>query len=491
MPLPKGFHWTTNARSARVTERRQNLPYRGTMFNKVLSPAEDERVAVDSILGPKVINFAYPFASTNAWIRGQPEVATTMISIIGADTNDLQPIGYYDATKAASAVRYSEVVAAVRQNPQQDIQRILPYRSLTAGDIDLGSNFSQVFTGLTDVFQARGGLSHLGMTSNGAVIDTSLFRVNGAHHRTSVDLNDEIRFGAVRRKTSKSTATDPALIRGTIPSLSGNPFAKEFSVVLNWNNALINQGRLLDHRSGIVVDNNGAMARAALTQNELRARYRWFSLLSETSAEIDVNGNWYFRTAEDGTTGGQVDVPTGGINVNVGQRFSVGAVSDIQLASSGGAFKASALAGFSIFTNAYGEINAEMGMEIKSNGAIQIKSLAPAGIQLGGSGIPQHPILIGNPAYLSTLNFWLALEAAFDGFLGAYGAAAAAAWTAIGPLTLLLDPTGSVASLCLSAAAAGTAVGTNGPLVSGAIASHLPTLAANPVGFLSMKTISE
>jgi hypothetical protein len=116
----------------------------------------------------------------------------------------------------------------------------------------------------------------------------------------------------------------------------------------------------------------------------------------------------------------------------------------------------------------------------------------PAGIQLGGSGvIPKYPILVGNPTYLSTLNGFYGAESAFDGVLGSYGAAAAAAWSAIGALTSLIDPSGTVPSLCLSAAAAGTAMAASAPIVSATIAAHMPTLQANPVGFQSIKTISE
>jgi hypothetical protein len=501
MPLPKGFHWSVEARENRVSSARQTMPYRGAVFSTIESSADDERVAVRTgPLGRKIINFAYPFASANAWIRGQPEVSTTMLTIIGADSNDLQPVGYFDATKASSAVTYRGVVADLKNTPQADVPDVLPYRNLTPGDVDIASNYSQAFLGLKDVFQARGGLSHLNMTSNGAELETSLLRVHGPQHRTLAALNDETRFGAVRRAKAPGTATNPALIRGNAASLTATgsvAFAKEHSVVLNWK-TLTNGGRLIDHRQGIVVEDNGDLAKSSVTQQELRARFRWFSTgvpvsIEETKAEIDNSGNWYIRTSKEALVGGRIEIESGSLAVVAGQKMSLDATSDVQLTSSTGRLTASANTGFTITTKARGEVNADQSLLLRTTGVLGVKTDLANGVQIGSYtvGMPMHPILLGNPAYLQSYSGWLGAESAFNGLLGAYGTAAAAAWTAIGPLTMLIDPTGSVASLCLAAAASASAMAASAPVVTGRIASHMPTLGSNPTGFLSTKTLSE
>lgn len=513
--LPKGFHWSVTARANRTREIRANQPFRGAFFSQVKAPLEDERVVVNGSIGPKIINFAYPFASTNAWLRGQPEENSVMLSILGGDSFDQQPVTYYDANKGNAAVRYRESLNALRQDPRRQMERILPYRNLTPGDIDQGSNFAQVFLGLKDVYQARGGLSHFSMTSQSASVDTPLFQVHGPMYRVSDTLVDEVRFGVVRRSTTDSTSSQPKLIRDSriSPRSTAGPdqraFAKEYSVVLNSFGALAvpNAGgvpgdygyKLIDHRQGVVVEDGGTLAKSSTNQSELRARFRWFTDASETRAEIDQRGNWSLKTGLDSTDGGVLNIPTGNLVVDVGSnaigKLTLRSSGDIQIKSSVGYLSADATAGFQITTPASGTISATgltSVLTLQASGPVIIDSGTPAGVQLGKTlGLTQHPILVGNPTYLGTLKGWLGAEAAFDGVLGSYGAAAASAWSAIGMLTALIDPSGTVPSLCLSAAAAATAVGSSAPIVSSAISAHLPTLNPNPAGFLSVKTISE
>ena len=498
MPLPKNFHWSVGARKERVLQQRQNLPYRGPFFSVVSSPLLDEQVAIQNFMtGTKarLSTIVYPFASENAWIRGQPEADTLIMSMIGADSKDQHPVAYYDSTKSTVSRRYSDEVAELRLNPRQTTGDIKPYRALNPGELDIASHFAQTFHGMRDVYQSRGGLSHFSMTSQSANIDTALFQVRGPMFKLTNNLRDETRFGTVRRVVPNSKISSPTLVRSSQRSTldpANFAFAKEHTVVVNSFGVLPLGLKLIDHRQGNVIEDDGQKATSLATGQELRARYRWFSLLSETAAEIDQYGNWSFTTANDGTDGGRISIPTGSLVADVGQRVNIRANSDISLSSSIGYFTASANAGFRITTLDVGEMFGGSQLSLSSLGAITIDSAMPAGIQLGGSGVvPKYPILVGNPTYLSTLNGFYGAESAFDGVLGSYGAAAAAAWSAIGALTSLIDPSGTVPSLCLAAAAAGTAMAASAPIVSATIAAHMPTLQANPVGFQSIKTISE
>lgn len=496
MPLPKGFGWSVDARGQRNQDHRENMPYRGAFLTKVLAPADNERVQIDGHLGRKTISYAYPFVSTNAWIRGQPETATTMLSILGSDTNDLQPIGYYDPAKSGAATRYDAVANELRVAPTSAVPKILPYRSITPGDLDMGSNFAHQFLGLQDVYQARGGLSHFAMTSQKAVVESPQFEVHGPGHRTAAFLNDEIRFGTVRRVTATSgSATAPSLVRSSQLS-SRSPtkfaFAKEHALTIGSYGFSPLGGKLVDHRQGNVVEDDGRLARSAQTQQELRARFRWFSLLSETKAEIDQSGNWSLTTSGDGFDGGSVDIPAGRFGLKVGQNVDMQSNLDFKINVAAGRFCTSANLGFDVYTRAFGDVSAEAGLAMSSIGIVNINSNVPAGgIQFGGGILPMYPVLIANPTYISTLTGYLGAETTFAGSAGAYAAAASGAWAALSGVAAILDPTMTLAMLCGAAGSAAAAMIPAATAVTAAVGAHVPTISPNPAGFQSLKTISE
>lgn len=494
MPVSTGYHWSVRARQARQAQEKEDLPFRGTIFTKVTSPsAGSERVTVSSFIGDKIVGFSYPFASTNAWIRGQPEAATTMIAIIGGDTKDLQPIGYFDSNKAIAAENYAALAEELRSAPAATVPNIQPYRVLAPGDIDMGSNFAQTFLGQRDVYQSRGGLSHFTMTSQAARLETPLYEVHGPAHATSANLNDEVRFGVVRRATPTSSASVPALVRG--PYVSTRPeafgaaaFAKEHTVVLNQHGV---PGKLIDHRQGVVVEDDGLLARSRRTQRGLRARFRWFTPYDDSRVEVDEDGNWLAATGMTATDGGAVEIPAGNLTVNVGQRLAMRSRFDMELSSLLAGLNVTAATGFRVSTPARGELEGAFGMAVKSTGIIQVDTPTPMGISLGTAAGVKYPVLVANPTYISTLCAWYGSEATLNSLITAYGTAAAAAWAAIGPLTSLLDPSGAIPALCMTAGAAATAMSAGATAAGTTLALHQPTVTLMPSGFISNKTISE
>jgi hypothetical protein len=498
MTIFPGYDKSVRGYMARKAKEKEDFPYRGPMFSKVVSAiAESERVKVQSVANDTVITFPYPFASTNAWIRGQPEAATTILSVIGADSNDLQPIGYVDTTKAAVAKTYSDVATNLRGNPTGVVPKTQPYRVLAPGDIDLGSNFAQTFMGLKDVYQARGGLSHLVMTSKATTVEAPIFEVHGPAHQTLVGssdgVNDEIRYGAVRRPTLNATRTSQALVRSPylsiLPSSLGAPaFAKEWTVVLHQHGL---PRKLLDHRQGVVVEDDGTIGKALRTGKNLRARMQWMTLADKTAAEIDDEGNWSFTTAVSGTEGGIVDVPTGHMNVSVGQTFTLRSIREMEIASSLASLNVSAATGFRMSTPARGEVEGTFALALKSLGTIQIDTPMVLGVSIGSELGIKYPVLVGHPAYLTTQEVWHSSETALDNLIATYGQAAAQAWAAIGPLTALLDPTMTVPALCLTAGAAAAAMAAGATAANTALGAHMPTLVSMPAGYISNKTVSE
>jgi hypothetical protein len=483
MPISNGFHWSVNARNQRVTQTRADLPYKGAFFSKVLAPAAGEKVQVDSVVGRKTISYAYAFQSANAWIRGQPESGTTMLSIIGGDSADLQPIGYYDKTKGDSVTAYEDLAAQLTSGNIQEPTQILPYRYLNPADLDMASGFSQLFMGLTDVWQARGGLSHLEMASTKTTVETPQLEVHGPHHQLSTHLSDELRFGTVRRATAGGSPTTPDLIR------VGTNFAKEHTMVLGWAGQ---PNTLVDCRQGIVVEDDGTQAKGAGTGKPLRSRALYNTTVDRTLVEVDENGNLHASTALDATTGVALEIGQGHLRVDTGLSQTLRSRQDAEFSSSLGRVLISAQTGFQVSTPATGEVSADLGLDLRSVGPVRIISPIPSGIRLGDpNSSTMYPVLVANPQYLTAQSSWLGDEIAFMSAAASYGGSAGAAWASIGALAAALDPSGTVTSQCMAAGGAAVAMAAAATTAVAATSAYMLTLSPQPAGYISTKTLSE
>jgi len=112
-------------------------------------------------------------------------------------------------------------------------------------------------------------------------------------------------------------------------------------------------------------------------------------------------------------------------------------------------------------------------------------------VRIGSETGTQYPVLVGNPAYLSSLQAWYSSETALYGMITSYGSAAAGAWAVTAALSLLVDPTGASASVCFSAGTAAAAMATGATTAAGLLSTHLGTLGLMPAGFVSNKTTTE
>ena len=501
MKLDRGFHFSVEARAGRMNANRANKPYTGAIFAKVLNSYGDtERAVVSSVVGDKTINFSYPFASASGWIRGQPEPTTTMVAVIGGDTGDLQPIGYYDPLKSAAASFYATVAAGIRQTGSTGgtvPTTVQPYRVLNPGEIDSGSEFAQTFMGLRDGHQSRGGLSHTTMTSLYTSVETPLYTIKGPGHQTGPVLKDETRFGTVRRAVpGTSTSTQPGLVKKAginVRDSTAPVFAKEHTVVLDWFGNVL-QSKLIDHRQGHVYEDAGQAAISGRNGKNLRARFQWFTLASNTNAEIDENGNFVVTTAAEATDGGVVNIATGNFLMNALQKLTFQSkTNDIEFSTGPlSRFVVSAgSAGVRIATPGRYEVDATTSVGINSLGQISLNTPTPSGISLGVPGGVKYPVLVANKTYLTTHEGWLTAEGAMLGMLQAYATAAAAAWGAVGPLMIALDPTGSVSALCAAAGSAAFALSPTVSAANAALGLYVPTLTPMPGGYVSMRTVSE
>lgn len=452
-----GPHWSVVSHKRSQTSEHVNLPFRGTVFTKVLSSdPETEKVKVASIVGDhnKPTEFAYAFNSRTGWIRGQPEDGTTMLSVIGADSKEVHAVSYYDPTKSGSVREYVNAANTIRSSPTSPPAKTLGYRPIAPSEVDLASKFAQLFLGYRHHFSARGGLSHLLLSNSSAVVETAQLRVHGPHHVDNEVLNDEIRFGVVRRVTPNTTPSTPALIRegGVVAGLAGvvggaPPFAKEVSVVLNGRGS---PTKLLDHRQGHVIDDRGQPVLHSETRKRLRAIFRWGTESGYTTTEIDEDGNWQMTTPRSAGVGGLVKIPYGHFQMSVGRGMKYTANNDVVFETSQ-AYRSKSAMGFFIHSQGTGEVKAQSKLDLLSSGLLTIKSDTPAGIHMGRG--TKSPILLATPDFVTSYTELMNRLAAWAGAVTA----------AMVPL--------AVASLGTSAGAI-----SQGGSLAAAVARHLATI---------------
>lgn len=227
---------------------------------------------------------------------------------------------------------------------------------------------------------------------------------------------------------------------------------------------------------------------------------RWFTVdHGETTAEIDEKGNTNLFLSEKGTEGVFVSVPSGSMRLKIGGQqnldgtggeFIVSATRNIKM-SGDGQVKIFAKRDLGIRAEGRAEISVSRGIVMRSDGSINIDAKPHSGINLGSRDKDKYPVLVGQPEYLSTLNNVWSNITSLAGSLATYGGNAASAWASVGPLLMILDQSGTVMGLCLSAGQAAGQIAASAPQVSSSIGQHLPRLAQMPSGFLSSKTVSE
>ena len=110
---------------------------------------------------------------------------------------------------------------------------------------------------------------------------------------------------------------------------------------------------------------------------------------------------------------------------------------------------------------------------------------------IGDRDAVKYPALVAHPEYIAGLTSYYSAQTAHASAVGTYGQQAAAAWAAIGPLAMLLDPSGVIMGLCQTAGAAAGIVAGTAPPVSNAIGTLLPKINQMPNGFMSRKLTSE
>jgi hypothetical protein len=486
MPASKGYSSSVLKTNWKYAQERSELPFRGAVFSKVTSvSANQEEVSLDGSVGEQAnASFAYPFATRQSWIRGMPEPGTTILSVIGADSKVMQPIGYVEPLKKGDVLRYNDLAFVLRNDlPLEAIPQIIPYRNIQAAEIDAGSRFAQSFLGMDDANQQRGGLTHWLLTSQKAELDTALFIVNGAHHAVGLKLNDEARFGTVRRAKSDTFSTLPDLVK------IQDQYAKESTQILTWKGT---PNTLIDHRAGNVVEDDGTTATSTTTGINLRARYQFYTFFDKTEATVDELGHFNLLVSSDATGTNQVNFLQSGLLLSAQTKVVLRSGDNFSI-STRKTFNMDASTGFRIATPQTGNVSADSGLTLKSNSFVKLNTPVNLGVKVTSGLEPSFafPVLVANPTYIETLNSFYGRLTAMMSQIINYGASTASSWSAVAAVVSILDPSGTTSSLCLKSGVTGAALASEAGLSSAALASHLATLTQNPGGFISVRTESE
>lgn len=378
-------------REARVQKNRANKYLNGNMFAQILGISGYSEQARVSGFPTKII-VQHPFLSTNAWIRGLPEVGTPVSVQYNPETDEAVHNGY----------RQLDPQEALKNGAEGNSL----YIELVPGEIDVLS------TGLAHSFKASRPVDvrEAGLVRSTLDGDTSCF-VNKAvtyidilHQNEVATIKDTRRFGVVRRP---ETSVETRIVRAPESELGGGGgllgavksavlgdkpgFAKEMTTVL-----VSKERTLLDYREGHVIEDDGTYPVNSWTGNNLRVRKQVFNTEDEeTSLEIDNLGNIDISVPDKADKGIRVTITSGSLDFKAGDEISM-------ISTNNSLYKAD---GFSTMTveSGYYVKKVDNTIKITSGGdsTIQAEKLSTMSIggfltSLGQDGKASHPLLFGD-----------------------------------------------------------------------------------------------
>jgi len=236
-------------------------PWRG--FVSKVNPYQERVTTIDAGGGSNA-EVTHPYLSTHSWIRVMPDPNAYVLLSMTSDRDTAVIMNYENPRREQRVTNYLEEKGT--------------YRLLRSGEIDIQS------TGKSNVYLSRDGRLNLrGGTVYGHASHPDLewmFKapttsIRGMHHRSSV-IQDEIRFGAVKRG---SPVSEYQRISGEV--------AKEFTVHLQRG-----EDDLAEMRMGDVIDKDGNTEVGTQTTNALRFKLRlMMDQLNSWKQEVDSRGN--------------------------------------------------------------------------------------------------------------------------------------------------------------------------------------------------------
>jgi hypothetical protein len=392
-------------REARKNRERLNKFIKGELLGQVLSISGFNEHA--QVLGfPTDVVIQHPFLSSNAWIRGLPELGTPLMAKYNEESNEAIHTGYRNMDP-------TDILAASAEGNGL-------YIELIPGEIDVmskGMNHHFLTARPYDIRESGLVQSILDGDSS-TFINKAVTFIDYLHQNEVATIKDTRIFGVVRRNKN---SVETKIIRAPISEqgLFPNPlekvgFAKEFTTILNSKERV-----LLDYREGHVIDDDGSSPVSDWTGNNLRIRKQVFNTSDEaTKIEIDNLGNVDIIIPDDAESGIRLDVVSGSIEATIGNEISI-------TSEKNSLYKANGNSTFTIecgylVNDVNKDITIDAGGHIvessKGNTTLQAEGTSTMTVggfltNLGQEGKASHPLLFGDTFIQSFLQFLVSLAA--------------------------------------------------------------------------------
>lgn len=385
-------------REARKNRERLNKFIKGELLGQILSISGFNEHA--QVLGfPTDVVIQHPFLSSNAWIRGLPELGTPLMAKYNEESNEAIHTGYRNMDP-------TDILAAGAEGNGL-------YIELIPGEIDVmskGMNHHFLTARPYDIRESGLVQSILDGDSS-TFINRAVTFIDYLHQNEVATINDTRIFGVVRRPKN---SVETKIIRapdsekggaggliGAVTSALGDKvgFAKELTTILNSKERI-----LLDYREGHVVDDDGTCPVSDWTGNNLRVRKQVFNTSdSATKIEIDNLGNVDIIIPSEAESGVRFNVVSGSVEATIGNEISI-------ISEKNSLYKANGTSTITIESghlveNIKKDITIDAGGNIiessKGDTTLQAKGTSTMTVggfltNLGQDGKAKHPLLFGD-----------------------------------------------------------------------------------------------
>lgn len=283
-------------REDRERQQRQGLDKPFAMFVNSVS-SETEQMKVNYYANrDRAVNVPHPFVSIGSWIRAIPETGASYTAIFRADDSQPQAL---NTIQTDAVERWKSFKSGVGV-----------YRPLLPGEIEVNSNGNaQTYWSRRPIIEHRGGvIQRIADQDKLSTLDAApLHHKTLLTHKPSV-LGDEERLGIVTRPLNSWEIK--------YPKINDKYIAEHFMQLQN--PGLQSPTTLYHFQHGHVVDKDGIPIKNAWTQISLRSFVKWYANDDTfTTQEIDEKGNTYFSLAEAAVEGYHLNIPAGGLKVEV------------------------------------------------------------------------------------------------------------------------------------------------------------------------------
>lgn len=377
-------------REARKNRERLNKFIKGELLGQILSISGFNEHA--QVLGfPTDVVIQHPFLSSNAWIRGLPELGTPLMAKYNEESNEAIHTGYRNMDP-------TDILAASAEGSGL-------YIELIPGEIDVmskGMNHHFLTARPYDIRESGLVQSILDGDSS-TFINRAVTFIDYLHQNEVATINDTRIFGVVRRpKNSVETKIirAPVSEQGLFPNpLEKVGFAKELTTILNSKERI-----LLDYREGHVVDDDGTSPLSDWTGNNLRVRKQVFNTSdSATKIEIDNLGNVDIIIPSEADKGVRFNVVSGSIEATIGNEISI--ISEKNSLYKANGDSTITIESGNLVKNIKTDITIDAGGNIvetsKGNTTLQADGTSTMTVggfltNLGQNGKAKHPLLFGD-----------------------------------------------------------------------------------------------